>query len=88
VGTVPEADKVQEQGSGVGPVELPGRITLRHKTGINVYYSNGSAKYVPADKNGGFFAKIKDLPNGLGNFQVYYNDELIRAYRELDKLGG
>jgi len=64
------------------------RITLRHKTGINVYYSNGSAKYVPADKNGGFFGKIKDLPNGTGNFAAQYNDELIRAYRELDRLGG
>jgi type II secretory pathway pseudopilin PulG len=69
-------------------ISCPDRITLRHKDGVNVYYSNGSAKWVRADKNSGFFAKIKDLPNGLNNFATAYNDEIIRAYRELDRLGG
>src|SRR3954466_10745306 len=51
----------------------PDRVTLRHKTGINVYYSNGSAKYVASDNKAGFFSKIKDLPNGTGNFFTQYN---------------
>jgi hypothetical protein len=69
-------------------ISCPDRILLRHKTGVNAYYSNGSAKFIPLDKNGGYFKQIKDLPNGTGNFAVQYNDEIVRAYRELDLLGG
>jgi prepilin-type N-terminal cleavage/methylation domain-containing protein len=66
-------------------ISCPDRITLRHKAGINAYYSNGSAKWIPISKESGYFAQIKDLPNGLGNFATQYNDEIVRAYRELDK---
>ena len=97
----PVVDQVRQQWSGYPKlskfkskalvsdlISCPDRITLRHKTGVNVYYSNGSAKFVASDKNSGYFYMIKDLPNGTGNFQTYYNDEIIRAYRELDRLGG
>jgi hypothetical protein len=66
-------------------ISCPDRILLRHKVGINAYYSNGSAKWIPISKESGYFSKIKDLPNGLNNFAVQYNDEIIRAYRELDR---
>jgi hypothetical protein len=52
---------------------------------VNVYYSNGSAKFVPADKSHGFFYMIRKLNN---TFVVDAADDIVRAYRELDKLGG
>jgi hypothetical protein len=66
----------------------PDRVTLRHKVGINVYYSNGAAKYIQSNRNSGFYYQIKDLPNGLGNFSVNYNPQIRRAYRDLDREGG
>jgi len=66
-------------------IGAPERINIRHKTGVNVYYSNGSAKFVPADKSHGFFYMIRKLNN---TFVVDAADDIVRAYRELDKLGG
>lgn len=68
-------------------ISCPDRITLRHKVGVNVYYSNGSAKWIPSNPNSGFFSEIKSLPNGTGNFKAQYNPNIIRAYRDLDREG-
>jgi prepilin-type N-terminal cleavage/methylation domain-containing protein len=65
----------------------PDRIDVRHKTGINVYYTNGSAKWIPRERGAGFFLEIKNIPNGVGNFNSSFNPNMKRVWRILDRAG-
>jgi hypothetical protein len=72
----------------------PERIAVRHKSGINVYFSNGSAKWLPLDRNapkdspGAWWLEIKDLPTNVGGFSTNYNQNMVRAWRLLDHNAG
>jgi len=63
----------------------PDRITMRHRDGLNVYYSDGSASWVRKDV---IWPEIKDIPNGVNNFNIKYNPNMIRAWRLLDRNHG
>jgi prepilin-type N-terminal cleavage/methylation domain-containing protein len=59
----------------------PNRLDERHRKGINVYYSNGSAKWVRRDL---FDDDIRSLPNSLDDYGPGYNGAMKHVWKKLD----
>jgi prepilin-type N-terminal cleavage/methylation domain-containing protein len=60
----------------------PARLDERHRKGIQVYYANGSAKWIDRKL---FNDDIRDLPSGLDDYSARYNPQMKRVWKKLDQ---
>jgi hypothetical protein len=88
----PKLSRYKNRALIADPFSDPARIELRHKTGINVLYSNGAAKWVDIKAGMGFDPQpnksiadiIDEIPPPPNNFSVVHNQRMWDIWLKLD----